>query len=189
VAGYYEPGHAGVDVDHGADGFLGVRLAVDPGCDGVVDAEDVDFLWVNSQPSKLAGQVSLPCSRQLTKVLHQVFTLSSASGTGGGPTPALAKTTSAARPKVLLTSANKLLVSASFETSVTTAKNFVEPVFNASRERTLSSSFSLRRPLITTPSAPARTHTRAIAWWKVSRVMRLAGFETDLLLRFLSRRR
>jgi hypothetical protein len=51
VTGNYEPGHAGVDIDHGADGILRVWLAVDPGCDSVVDAEDVDFLRMNSQSS------------------------------------------------------------------------------------------------------------------------------------------
>jgi hypothetical protein len=161
VTGDYRPGHARVNLDDGTDGLLRVRLAINPGCDGVVDAEDIDFLRNISQSS------SSPHSFRMlippTKVLHQVLTSSSASGTGGGPTPAFAKTTSAARPKVSLTCANKLVVSASFETSVGTAKNLVEPVFKASRARTVLSSFSLRRPLITTPSAPARTQTRAIA--------------------------
>jgi hypothetical protein len=44
VTGDYKSGHSRVDLDDGTDGLLRVRLAFDPGCDGVVDAEDVDFL-------------------------------------------------------------------------------------------------------------------------------------------------
>lgn len=114
---------------------------------------------------------------ELTRVLHHVLTFSSANGRLAVRMPALANTTSATRPKASLTDAKRWSVSASFVTSVTTASVRVAPVLSSSRAAIVSSSFSLRRPEMTTPSAPARTQIRAMAFGQMS-ALRVLGFQT-----------
>lgn len=102
-------------------------------------------------------------TRQLTYTFHHLDTDSSANGVKSDSPPALAITTSAGRSNASLTCRNNLSTSRSTVRSVGMARTFVVPLFSPSKLRTVSSSFSFRRPARTTPDAAARTQTRAAA--------------------------
>lgn len=81
-----------------------------------------------SYPQSLSIMSSIPLGwRELTYALHQVSIDCSANGTDGGAIPAFAITTSAVRPKVLFTSANRFSILFSDTTSAGTARIFVFP--------------------------------------------------------------
>lgn len=161
VAWHDHASESRIDVDDCPYWILRIRLRSDPRSDGIMEAQDLNFLQPSQHHYGISG---IHLAHIRTQTAHQFETDSSARGTISDSMPAFAKTTSAGRPNSLLTCWNKFATACSSLRSAWTARTFVLLLFKSWVERTVSSSLSLRRPATTTPSAPARTQTRAAAW-------------------------